>query len=61
MIQEMKGNWDDIKQKLKEKYLILTDQDLKLGRGTYDDMLAKLEIILGKPKAEMHTWICGLN
>ena len=51
---EMKGNWNLQKSKLKQKFAILTDNDLMFLDGKKDEMLAKLQIKLGKSKEELH-------
>ncbi len=50
---ELKGNWDEQKGKLKQKFATLTDDDLLFAEGKKDEMLGKLEIKLGKSKAEL--------
>ena len=51
--QEVKGIWDQQKGKLKQMFANLTDDDLMFAEGKKDEMLGKLEIKLGKPKAEL--------
>lgn len=51
---ELKGNWDEQKGKLKQKFAILTDNDLMFEEGKKEEMLGKLEIKLGKTKEELH-------
>jgi uncharacterized protein YjbJ (UPF0337 family) len=51
---EIKGNWNEQKGKLKQKFAILTDDDLMLKDGKKDEMLGKLQIKLGKTKEELH-------
>ncbi len=51
---ELKGNWNEQKAKLKQKFATLTDNDLMFAEGKKDEMLAKLQIKLGKSKEEMH-------
>ena len=50
----MKGNWNEQKGKLKQKFANLTDDDLLFAEGKKDEMLGKLQIKLGKSKEEMH-------
>ncbi|MCI1186535.1 CsbD family protein [Hymenobacter sp. DH14] len=49
----MKGNWDDIKGKLKQQYAQLTDEDLTYAEGKGDELVGKLQDKLGKGKAEI--------
>lgn len=50
---EIKGTWDELKGKLKQKYAELTDDDLKYEEGKDDEMWGKLEKKLGKAKKEI--------
>jgi len=50
---ELKGNWNEQKGKLKQKFAILTDNDLMYEEGKKDEMLGKLQIKLGKTKDEL--------
>lgn len=50
---ELKGNWDEFKGKLKQKYAQLTDDDLRYEEGKDDEMWGKLEQKLGKAKKEI--------
>ena len=51
---EAKGNWDELKGKLKQKFATLTDDDLLFAEGKKDEMMGKLQQKLGKTKEEMH-------
>jgi uncharacterized protein YjbJ (UPF0337 family) len=51
---ELTGNWNETKGKLKQKYAILTDNDLLLEEGKEDELLGHLQIKLGKTKEEIH-------
>lgn len=57
---ELKGNWDEQKAKLKQKFAILTDNDLMFAEGKKDEMMAKLQIKLSKTKEELYKIIGGL-
>ena len=52
-IIRLKGNWDGQKEKLKQKFPILTDDDLLFEEGKRGEMLGKLEVKLGKTKEEL--------
>ena len=54
---EVKGNWNEQKGKLKQKFAILTDNDLMYEEGKQDEMYGKLQIKLGKSKEELHKLI----
>jgi uncharacterized protein YjbJ (UPF0337 family) len=51
---ELKGNWNDQKAKLKQKFAVLTDNDLMFEESRKEEMYAKLQIKLGKTKEELH-------
>ena len=51
---EAKGNWNEQKGKLKQKFAVLTDNDLMFEEGKKEEMLGKLQITLGKTKEELH-------
>ena len=50
---ELKGNWNELKGKLKQKFAILTDNDLLLVDGKEDELLGRLQTKLGKTKEEI--------
>ena len=55
-----KGNWNEAKGKLKQKYAQLTDQDLLFAEGKDDELLGRLEQKLGKTKDDIRTMIARL-
>ena len=57
---EALGNWNEQKGKLKQKFAILTDNDLMLVEGKKEEMLGRLQIKLGKTKEELHKIIESL-
>lgn len=57
---EIKGTWNEQKGKLKQKFAILTDNDLLLEDGKEDELLGKIQIKLGKTKEEIKKIIAGL-
>jgi uncharacterized protein YjbJ (UPF0337 family) len=50
---EIKGNWNELKGKLKKKYAVLTDNDLMYEVGREDELYGKLQKKLGKSKSEL--------
>lgn len=58
---EIKGNWNEIKGKLKQKFSMITDNDLLFVEGKQDEMLKRLEKKLGKTKEEIHKLITSLQ
>jgi uncharacterized protein YjbJ (UPF0337 family) len=57
---ETSGNWNEQKGKLKQKFAILTDNDLLFAEGKKDEMLGRLQIKLGKTKEEIYKIIASL-
>lgn len=57
---ELKGNWNEQKGKLKQKFAVLTDNDLMYEEGKKDEMLGKIQVKIGKTKEELHKIIEGL-
>ena len=57
---EVKGNWNEQKGILKQKFAILTDNDLMFEEGKKEEMYGKLQIKLGKTKEELHRIISSL-
>ena len=50
---EIKGNWNALKGKLKQRFAQLTDDDFLYGEGKKDEILGRLQITLGKTKDEL--------
>lgn len=59
-LTELKGNWNETKGKLKQKFAMLTDSDLLFAEGKQEEMLGRLQIKLGKTKEEIHKVISEL-
>jgi uncharacterized protein YjbJ (UPF0337 family) len=57
---ELKGNWNEIKGKLKQKYGQLTDDDLTFAEGKEDELLGRLQQRLGKTKEDIRRELEGL-
>ena len=58
---EVKGNWNEQKGKLKQKFAELTDNDLMFAEGKKEEMMAKIQIKLGKTKEELFKIISSLS
>ena len=54
---QMKGSWNEIKGKLKQKYGQLTDDDLAFAEGKEDEFLGRLQKKLGKTKDDLRAEI----
>jgi len=57
---QLKGNWNELKGKLKEQFATLTDDDLMFEEGKKEEMLGKLQTKLGKTKEELNKIIKSL-
>jgi uncharacterized protein YjbJ (UPF0337 family) len=57
----MKGNWNVIKGRLKQKFADLTDNDLRYEDGREDELLGRLQQRTGKTKQEIERVLeeCG--
>lgn len=58
--QEVKGTWNEMKGKLKQKYGQLTDDDLAYEEGREDEMYGRLQQKLGKTKDEIRKEVRSL-
>jgi uncharacterized protein YjbJ (UPF0337 family) len=54
---EIKGNWNEIKGKLKQQFASLTDDDLLFTEGKKDELIGRLQQKLGKTKDEIRKLI----
>jgi len=53
----MKGHWNEVKGKLKQKYGELTDDDLTFAEGKEDELYGRLQKKLGKTKEDIRNEI----
>jgi uncharacterized protein YjbJ (UPF0337 family) len=51
---QIKGNWNVIKGKLKQKYGELTDDDLTYVEGKEDELYGRIQKRLGKSISELN-------
>lgn len=54
---KLKGNWNELKGKLKKEYGDLTDDDLLFTEGKEDELLGRLQKKLGKTKDQVQSFI----
>ena len=54
---QMKGTWNEVKGKLKQKYGQLTDDDLTFAEGKEDELLGRLQKRLGRTEDELRSEI----
>jgi uncharacterized protein YjbJ (UPF0337 family) len=57
---QMKGSWNEVKGKLKQKYGQLTDDDLTFADGKEDELLGRLQKRLGRTKDELRAEIAKM-
>jgi uncharacterized protein YjbJ (UPF0337 family) len=58
---EIKGNWNEIRGRLKQQFATLTDNDLMFAEGKTEEMFGRLQAKLGKTKEELHKIITNLK
>jgi uncharacterized protein YjbJ (UPF0337 family) len=54
---QMKGTWNEVKGKLKQKYGQLTDDDLAFADGKEDELLGRLQKRVGRTKDQLRAEI----
>ncbi len=59
-MKEVPGKWSTTKAKLKQKFAVLTKNDLFFTEGKKDEMFERLQIKLGKTKEELQKIIAAL-
>jgi uncharacterized protein YjbJ (UPF0337 family) len=57
---ELKGKWNELKGKIKQKHGDLTDDDLRYKEGQDDELLGRLQQKLGKSRDELIRWLKSL-
>ena len=57
---QIKGTWNEVKGKLKQKYGQLTDNDVAFAEGKEDELLGRLQQRLGKSKEDLRKEIESL-
>lgn len=53
----LKGNWNELKGKLKQEYGELTEDDLVYVEGKEDELIGRLQKRLGKTREEVASMI----
>lgn len=54
---QIKGSWNEVKGRLKQKYAELTDDDLTFAEGKEEELLGRLQQRLGKSKEETRAMV----
>lgn len=55
--ERIKGNWNELRGKLKQEYGELTDDDLYYQKGMEDELLGRIQKRIGRPKEELEGFI----
>jgi uncharacterized protein YjbJ (UPF0337 family) len=58
---ELKGNWNELKGKVKQAHGDLTDDDLRYEEGKDDELLGRLQKKLGKSREDLVKWLKSLG
>ncbi len=53
----IKGNWNEMKGKIKQQYANVTDDDLLYEEGKEDELYGRLQQKTGHSKEEIKRWI----
>ncbi|MBT1702431.1 general stress protein CsbD [Chryseosolibacter indicus] len=53
IILDIKSRWNEVKGRLKQRYGVLSDEDLTLYLGREGDLICKLQKKLGMSKADV--------
>lgn len=54
---KLKGNWNELKGKVKQQYAELTDDDLLYEEGKEDELVGRLQKKTGKARDEVVDWL----
>jgi len=54
---KLKGEWNEVKGKLKQKYAQLTEDDLRYEEGKDEELVGRLQKKLGKTQDEIIRFI----
>ena len=57
---KLKGNWNEVKGKIKQKYGNLTEDDLIYEEGKDDELLGRIQQKIGQSKEDVKKWIESL-
>ena len=54
---KLKGAWNEVKGKVKQKYADLTDDDLLYEEGKEDELVGRLQSKTGKTRDQVVDWL----
>lgn len=58
---ELKGNWNELKGKVKQAHGDFTDDELRYEEGKDDELLGRIQKKLGKTREEVVDWLKSLG
>jgi len=58
---KLKAPWEQVKERLKENDVYLTDEDLAYIPGEEDQLLERLQVKLGRDKADIRAFIESIS
>jgi uncharacterized protein YjbJ (UPF0337 family) len=59
-LTELKGNWEETKDRLKKDFALINDNDLLFTDGRQDELIDRLHVKLGKTREEVLILLSGL-
>jgi uncharacterized protein YjbJ (UPF0337 family) len=59
-INDLKGNWEETKGKLKQDFALITDNDLLFKDGRQDELIGRLQVKLGKSREDILNLLSGI-
>lgn len=57
---KIKGNWNELKGKIKQNWANLTDDDLLYEEGKEDELYGRIQKKTGQTKEQIKSWIDNL-
>ena len=57
----LKSSWEDVKEKMKENDHTLTDDDLEYKPGNEEELINRLEKIMGKSREQVIAYIESIS
>ena len=61
IVLRLQAPWEEVKEKMKENDLKLTDADLEYKPGNEEDLLQRLEKLLNKPRHQVVAYIESIS
>lgn len=53
----LESSWEDVKEKIKERHIDITDEDLAYEPGREEELFERLQEKMGKSKEEVKAYI----